>query len=136
LVVKVAHDKLFEAENANGVSSTAMQVETDITAFALEKAPKIIDVECNTLANDEKLFGKFSGMTFVNCPAHCSKKPHTVFNNKDTYWFGSSICQSAMHNNLLTDQGGEVKFVYIKTPLKQYEGGDAGGIQSKAFTNA
>jgi hypothetical protein len=53
----VAHDKLFEAENANGVSSTAMQVETDITAFALEKAPKIIDVECNTLANDEKLFG-------------------------------------------------------------------------------
>jgi len=92
LVIHVPHDKLFESQNANGVTSTAMQVETQVTAFALEKAPKIIDVECNTLANDEKLFQNFSGMIYVNCPAHCSKKPHTVFNQKDTYWFGSSVC--------------------------------------------
>lgn len=88
-----------------------------MTAFALEIAPKIFDIECTTLANDEKKFEKFSGMHYVNCPKNCSKSPNTVYNQKDNYWYGSSICQAAMHANILTDLGGEVKFVYL-TSLK------------------
>lgn len=84
---------LFYGTNNNMVKSDSLQVEkgmTDFLPFTLEDAPKVVDIECDTKA-DDKIFKDPVGMRSFTCPENCSKFPNKLFGTK-IYHTTSRVC--------------------------------------------
>eukprot|EP00915_Cephaloidophora_sp_WS-2016_P004932 GHVH01006576.1.p1 GENE.GHVH01006576.1~~GHVH01006576.1.p1 ORF type:complete len:812 (-),score=113.66 GHVH01006576.1:53-2488(-) len=114
------------------IAGVLCQSQTENGSNDVTYGPSYVDIKCHTTAFRNTIFseGTFP-MYLVKCPANCIEVVDApVYGSFDLFDQASSICRSAIHQGIITNDGGFVS-VSLESPLDEgYTGTSSNSIQS------
>lgn len=127
-IVAVGNVSSFEGTTQNGV--TTQDYANGDLAFRFEKAaPAPVDWTTNALLIPDE----YNQPVTVICP-QTEAQPDAVVWGTDTYIASSSICLTAVHAGLITQDGGAVAVTRAEG-VQQYIATERNGVTSKAWSS-
>ncbi|TRY52830.1 LH2/LCCL/SRCR domain containing protein [Cryptosporidium tyzzeri] len=92
------------------------------------------DIDCNTRAIDIVPRAPVTTITFkVKCPVNCGSEKFATIYGTGIHAASSSICKSAVFDNILTPSGGELVLTIVPSLPKYFGGKGAYSIESSDF---
>jgi len=127
-VLVVANGEMeYESSMQNEIQSIAYGPSAK--AFVFEHLTNIVAVSCADEGNKYKFQGDVGDKWTVRCPKDCTFETQYVYGS-EVYALTSSICQSAIHAGMMTDNGGDVSWI-IEASQTRYPAKSRNGVDSQ-----